>query len=239
MRPRRALGLSVLYLGVILAVALQANSASADRVGLFKSKDGVSVRYTVVTPFPMVKDKDYPAILAFPGGNQDSAAVAAAVSDYWGAEARKRGYLVFLPEAPKGYRFFQRGVFLAPDLIEHFFQKYKIKDGKLHLAGNSNGGLSAFRIALKNRKRTASLTVFPGFPTLTRDFYRMTRLKDIKVNLFVNEADERWRSMMDFTEERLKALGFDVKYTKFKDDGHKVRALAGTESKLLFDTIER
>ncbi len=107
------------------------------------------------------------------------------------------------------------------------------------MAGNSNGGLSAFRIALKNRKRTASLTVFPGFPTLTRDFYRMTRFKDIKVNLFVNEADERWSSMMDFTEERLKALGVDVKYTKFKDDGHKVKALAGTDSKLLFDTIER
>ena len=233
---RRVLGL--LVLGSI-AVALSTDAALADRVGLFTSKDGVKVRYTVVTPFPFVKTKAYPAVIAFPGGRQDTAAAKAAIADFWGAEARKRGFYVFVPEAPKGYRFHQRGVFLAPELIEHFKKKYKIKGEKFHMAGHSNGGLSAFRIALKNRKRIQSLTVFPGFPTFTRDFHRLTRLKKIKVNIFVNENDERWRSMTDFTHERLKSLGIDTSYKKFSDKGHKVIGLAGPNSKLLFDTISR
>jgi len=235
---RGALGLTF-FASLVFAFTLQVGTASADKVGLFTNKDGVKVRYTVVTPFPFVRTKAYPAIIAFPGGRQDSKAATAAITDFWGTEARKRGYFVFVPEAPKGYRFFQRGVFLAPDLIEHFKKKFKIKGEKFHMAGNSNGGLSAFRIALKNRKRISSLTVFPGFPAFTRDFYRLTRLKDVKVNLFVNEKDERWASMTEFTYERLKALGYDVTFEKFGDDGHKVKALAGANSKKLFDIIER
>ena len=115
----------------------------------------------------------------------------------------------------------------------------KIKSEKFHIAGHSNGGVSAFRIELKNRKRISSLTVFPGFPSYTRDFERLTRLKKIKVNIFVNESDERWKSMTDFTHERLKTLGIDVNYKVFPDKGHKVVSLVGANSKLLFDTIER
>jgi len=164
-------------------VTLLAETASADKVGLFKSKDGIKVRYTVVKPFSFVKTESYPAIIAFPGGWQDSKAAKAAIADFWGPKARKRGYFVFVPEAPKGYRFYQRGVFLAPELIEHFKKKFKIKGEKFHIAGNSNGGLSAFRIALKNRKRISSLTVFPGFTAFTLDYYRLTRLKNVKINL--------------------------------------------------------
>lgn len=239
MKLCRVLGPSAFCLTALAFVLIQADSALADRVGLFKNKDGVSVRYTVVTPFPYVRTKEYPAIIAFAGGRQDGKAVAAAVSDYWGAEGRKWGYFVFLPEAPKGYAFYQKGAFLAPDLIEHFKSKYNVKGEKFHMAGNSNGGLSAFRIALKNRKRIQSLTVFPGFPTFTRDFHRLTRLKNIKVNLFVNAADERWSSMTKFTHERLKALGIDVTFQEFGDNGHKVKALTGANAKLLYDTIER
>ncbi len=233
---RRVLGL--LVLGSI-AVALSTDAALADRLGFFKSKDDTKVRYTVVTPFPFVKTKAYPAIIAFPGGRQDTAAAKAAIADFWGEEARKRGFYVFVPEAPKGFMFYQRGAFLAPELIEHFKKKFKIDCEKFHLAGHSNGGISAFRIALKNRKRIQSLTVFLGFPAFTRDFQRLTRLKKIKVNIFVNENDERWRSMTDFTHERLKRLGIDVSYKKFTDKGHKVVGLAGPNSKMLFDTIAR
>jgi len=226
---------------VLAAVAqmICTGPAAADKVGLFKTKNGVSIRYTIVTPFPLIKTKEYPAILAFPSGRQDTAAAKAAIDEYWGPEARKRGYYVFVPEAPKGYLFYGRGVFLMPEFIEHFMTKYKIKDGKLHIAGNSNGGLSAFRIALKNRSRTKSLTVFPGYPATTRDLYRTSRLKKIKVNMFVNEGDKRWKEMMDFTAERLKAVGVDVHYQTFPGEGHKVDAIAGPNAKTLFDILER
>lgn len=224
---------------VLAALTGVAGEARADRVGLFKTKDGVSIRYHVVTPFPYVKDKAYPSIIAFVGGDQGADDVKTAVDDYWGPEARKRGYLVFLPEAPKGYVYYGRGVFLVPELIEHYRQEFKIEGDKLHMAGNSNGGLSAFRIALKSRSRIKTLTVFPGFPAFTRDFHRLTRLKNIKVNMFVNDVDERWKDMMDFTHERLKTLGVDVNYQVMRGDGHKIDGLAGANAKLLFDALER
>jgi len=233
----RVLGLSII--GFMLVAIMSPEAALADSVGLFKNKDGVKVRYTVVTPFPFVKTKAYPGIIAFPGGRQNTAAAGAAIKDFWGPEARKRGYYVFVPEAPKGYRFYQKGVFLMPDLIEHFMKKFKIKGEKFHLAGHSNGGLSAFRVALKNRKRISTLTVFPGFPSYTRDFERLTRLKKVKVNIFVNDSDERWRTMTDFTAERLKAIGVDVQYKVFAAKGHKVTELVGPNAKVLFDALER
>ena len=165
MNSRRALGLTF-FASLVLMVTLLAETASADKVGLFKSKDGIKVRYTVVTPFLSVKTKTYPAIIAFSGSWQDSKAAKAAITDFWGPEARKRGYFVFVPEALKGYRFYQRGVFLAPELIEHFKKKFKIKGEKFHIAGNSNGGMSVFRIALKIRKRISSLTYSQAFPRL-------------------------------------------------------------------------
>jgi hypothetical protein len=225
-----------------VALCFGIGNASADKVGLFTSKSGkkpVKVKYTIVTPFPFNKKKEYAAVLAFPGGKQNAKAVKAVIKDYWGAEARKRGYLVFVPEAPKGYLFYRRGVFLIPDFIAHLQKKYKVKGGKVHMAGGSNGGLSAFRIALKNRKRIQSLTVFPGFPFFTRDFLRLTRLKKIKVNMFVNGGDGRWKEMMDLTHERLKKLGVNVRYKVFKAEGHKVKGLAGANSKVLFDALER
>ena len=143
LKSRRALGLTF-FTSLVLIVALLAETASADKVGLVKSKDGIKVRYTVVTLFPCVKTKAYPAIISFPGGWQDSKVAKAAITDFWGPEAPKRGYFVFVPEAPKGYRSYQRGAFLAPELIEHFKKKFKVKGEKFHMAGNSNDGLSAF-----------------------------------------------------------------------------------------------
>ena len=71
LKSRRALGLTF-FTSLVLIVALLAETASADKVGLVKSKDGIRVRYTVVTLFPCVKIEAYPAIISFPGGWQDS-----------------------------------------------------------------------------------------------------------------------------------------------------------------------
>ena len=99
-----------------------------------------------------------------------------------------------------------------------------MKGEKFHMAGNSKDGLSAFRIALKNLKQISSLTVFPGFPAFTLNYYRLTCLKNVKNYPLVNGKDERRASMTEFTYERLKVLGPDVTLDKFGDDGHKVRA---------------
>ena len=151
-------------------MALSTDAALAKLVDLFKAKDGTKVRYTVVTPFPFIKLKAYPAIIAFQGRRQDTAAAKAAISNFCGEEAHKRGFFICVPEAPKGSRLYQKGGFLAPELIGHFKKQFKIADEKFHIAGHINDCLSKFGIAPKSRKRIQSLTVFPGFPAYTRDY---------------------------------------------------------------------
>ena len=153
-----------------IAVALSTDAALANLVDLFKSKDGTKVRYTVVTPFPFIKLKAYPAIIPFQGRQQDTAAAKAAISNFCGEEARKRGFFICVPEAPKGSRLYQKGGFLASELIGHLNKQFKNVDEKFHMAGHINGCLSKFGVAPKSRKRIQSLTVFPGFPAYTRDY---------------------------------------------------------------------
>ena len=161
---RRDLGILVLS---SIAVALSTDAALAELVNLFKSKDGTKIRYTVVTPCPLIKLKAYPAIIAFQGCRQDTAAAKAAISNFCGEEARKRGCFNCVPEAPKGSWLNQKGGFLAPELIEHFKKQFKMADEKFHMAGHIKGCLSKFGIALKSRKRIHSLTVFLSFPAYT------------------------------------------------------------------------
>ena len=40
---------------------------------------------------------------------------------------------------------------------------YKIQDGKFHIAGPSNGGIAAFRVAAANPQYFLSVTAFPGY----------------------------------------------------------------------------
>ena len=129
-----------------------------------KSKDinGTIVRYKVVLPNDYDPNKAYPAVLAFPGGPQTMEMVDATLGRNWRLLAERLGYIVIIPAAPNGQLYFQRGAKVFPAFLVDMFYDYKILDNKFHIAGVSNGGLSAFHLAASYPQYFWSVTGLPG-----------------------------------------------------------------------------
>lgn len=125
--------------------------------------NGAIVEYKVVLPKGYDPGKTYPGVLAFPGGGQAMNSVEGSVERYWQDEAPRRGYIVVIPAAPFGLLFFEGGDRIFPAFISLILSDYKIQDNKLHIAGVSNGGISAFHIAASYPQYFLSVTGFPGY----------------------------------------------------------------------------
>jgi poly(3-hydroxybutyrate) depolymerase len=201
--------------------------------------DGTRVYYTVILPTDYDPEKAYPAILAFPPGSQDQAMVQFTVQQNWAAQAQKRGYIVVVPQAPLGESFAARGARVFPKLIEQILADYKIRDGKFHIAGLSNGGMSAFNIAASHPQYFTSITGFPGY---LRDATpeRVNAISKMCINMHVGELDsENWVENVQKQAADFKARGLNVKFTLEKGQPHVINTLSGPGAARLFDQIER
>ena len=136
---------------MIMRIAVLLSLAASGAIGKVYDKSvpigDVTVHYKLVLPGDYDEAKAYPAVLAFPPGPQTMDMVFTTVAQNWSGEAQKRGYIVIVPAAPGGQLFFEGGSRVFPAFIEQMLKDYRIKDGKFHIAGMSNGGLSAFHIA--------------------------------------------------------------------------------------------
>ena len=108
---------------------------------------GTPVHYKLVLPKDYDPEKAYPAVLAFPPGAQTADMVLTTLERNFRAEAERRGYIVVIPTAPRGRLFSEEGARVFPEFLTQLLAEYKIRDNKFHIAGMSNGGLSAFHIA--------------------------------------------------------------------------------------------
>jgi dipeptidyl aminopeptidase/acylaminoacyl peptidase len=108
---------------------------------------GLKVDYKVVLPNGFDTTREYPAILAFGGGPQNMRIVDAALSRYWAPEAERRGYIVVSPAAPTDQLFFENSDRVFPEFLDMILRDYKVRGGRMHVAGPSNGGVSAFHVA--------------------------------------------------------------------------------------------
>lgn len=190
-------------------------------------EDGTTLRYALVLPSGFDHEHPLPALLALPPGPQDGQMVEAGLGRYWGRQAAKRGWLVVSPAAPDGELFFRGSERHLPALLAHIREHYPIENDRFHLAGSSNGGRSAFRIALDHPELFLSLTALPGFPPTDDDMKRLERLADLPVRLFVGGEDRGWVERMKETRKRLEALGADVELTVLSGEGHVPPSLDG------------
>ena len=99
--------------------------------------------------------------------------------------------------------------------------------GPVHVAGISNGGLSAFRIAGLYAPLFQSLTVLPGFPPTDEDRKNLTNLKHMRITMFVGETDQPWRDRSEETARTLRDIGANVQLTVVAGEGHFLRSLTG------------
>lgn len=211
------------FLGVVLITSTVQAQHTFHELEL---SDGARLRYALVLPRDFDPETAYPALLALPPGGQDETMVAAGLGRYWGHQAAERGWLVVSPVAPQGVLFFVGSERYVPELLGHIRSNYEVAGGRFHVAGNSMGGRSAFRIALDNPKDFASLIALPGFPTRD-DFDRLDRLAGLPVRLFVGGEDRDWIEPMQRTRDLLADLGNDVSLTVFPGEGHVPPSLDG------------
>ncbi len=123
------------------------------------TQDGSIVEFMVTVPPEYVIGSQAPVLLALPPGPQTKSAVSQGVNDYWSEEAGRRGWVVVSPAAVQGQLYFQGAERVIPELLDHIVDRFSPAGDKVHLAGISNGGLSAFHIALQHPDRfTASLS---------------------------------------------------------------------------------
>ena len=201
--------------------------------------DGTEIEYALALPADYQNDKAYPALLAFPGGRQTVDSVEGGLSRFWEREAVKRGYIVFSPAAPTGKPFYESGADLIPEFLQRQLAAYKIEGGKFHVAGLSNGGVSAFVVAIRYPELFHSLTALAGFPVEQIEFDRLDRLRDIRIAMFVGDSDTYWKEGMEKTRDRLASLGKTVYFEVISRNGHFLPDLSFENSARVFKRIGR
>ena len=165
------------------------------------------------------------------------AIVQGTVDRNWRAQAEQRGYIVVVPAAPDGQLFFEEGARVFPEFITKLMIDFKVEGGKFHIAGMSNGGLSALHIAAMYPQYFLSVTGFPGYlidPTPAR----VKALNGMCINMHVGELDPEWLEAMKQQSEQLRAQGYQVRFTVEPNQPHRLETLAGDGASRLFNQFD-
>jgi len=198
--------------------------------------DAVNIDYVMLTPEGFTVGDRAPVVLALPPGGQDLAGAQNTVARVYEREALRRGWVVVSPAAPGGQLYFEGSEALVPGLISWIKSWVDAQGGAVHLAGVSNGGISAFRIAAENPDDVRSIVVFPGFARSGDDQQALADLADVPVRMFVGQNDTDWVLAMVDTEERLVDAGGDVTLEVVPGEGHIIASL--WDGQRIFDELD-
>lgn len=232
----RRLSLSI-AIGLVLAIIkmLEANAAAINELAL---SDGTKITYVLALPSDFNRERAYPFLVVFPGGEQTIDTVQGGLERFWEVEALRRGFVVISLVAPRGKPFFKNGIDLVPEFLNRLQKSYRVKGDKFHLAGHSNGGVSAFRAAVRYPELFQSLTALAGFPEEGKDFARLDRLKNLRISMLVGDGDLYWKEGMKRTFDRLKLLKNEVYFQVLPRNGHFLPDLSFENSSRIFDHIQ-
>jgi poly(3-hydroxybutyrate) depolymerase len=227
-------------LPLLTALLFPANlPVKADVLEKTKNIGGTIVHYKVVLPKDYDASKAYPGVLAFGGGPQTMNVVDGVIARNFREEAEKRGYIVVVPAAPDGQLFFEGGERIFPEFLKQILADYKIQDNKFHIAGPSNGGISAFHVASLNPEYFLSITAFPGYLWEETPAH-IQAISKMCINMFVGELDPMgWQDMMQRQASEFRAKGMTAQYTVEKGQPHRLETLAGPGAARLFDLFEK
>jgi predicted esterase len=223
---------------VIAAVMLSGQPLAAKMFDKNADIAGTKLDYKVILPNDYDPAQSYFGILAFPGGPQTMEMVMGTVMRNWREQAENLGYIVVVPAAPNGDLFFEQGDRVFPAFIDKLLKDYKIKDNKLHIAGVSNGGLSAFHIASLYPQYFWSVTGLPGFlDDATPE--RVQALSKLCIYMYAGGLDTGWLRNEEQQAAKLKSKGFTVEFNEEKGQGHVMRTLEGPGAARLFKQFEQ
>lgn len=197
--------------------------------------DGSKLEFALLLPEDFNPAQFYPVLLALPPGPQSLDMVEAGLSSYWTPGSAGRDWIVVSPIAPGGRLFFQGSERQLTEFIEVIIRELRVEGDRLHLAGISNGGISAFRIAILQPELFHSTVVLPGFPA-DQDFSRLDRLREMRVVMFVGEMDTTWVEEMKKAQEELERLQVNSTLEIVPGNGHFISNISGEQIFSLLDS---
>lgn len=193
------------------------------------------LNYLVLMPESFDSTLSYPVLLALPPGAQSINEVEWAVNLYYIRQSIQRNWIVISPIAPEGILFHEGSEVYIPMLLDEIEKSFHVEEGKYHIAGISNGGISAFRLATAYPERFKSVTVFPGIPLESDERY-LNKMVDMAITLYVGQNDDPdWVNGTEQTAGILDSLGAEVVYKVWPANGHVITSLKPTDLFDLFD----
>lgn len=201
----KSIGLKLLQVVSIAALIFGGTALSAqERIEL---ADGSVLTVFMVQP---AQTTDVPSpLLILMGGGPGNASISRDTSIWLGSGFAERGWMVAVPVSPnnRAFRGAENNEKVA-QLIQVLQQRDDIADGRVMLAGISNGGMSALEIARRNPDAYMGVVAVPALATSAFD---NRPLKDFPVYLRIGGEDQLgWADRFDETEAALTEAGVDL-----------------------------
>ena len=170
-------------------------------------EDGSVLGVFVVMPAETTDDPSTLVVLM--GGGPGNASISRDTSIWLGGGFSERGYVVAVPISPNNRAFRgEENNQKVEQLIVELQQRDYIAEGKVLLAGISNGGMSALEIARRNPQNYFGVAAVPALATSVVD---NRRLAGFPVYLRIGGADQLgWANRFEETVDALTEAGVDL-----------------------------
>ena len=189
---------------VLIASIFCSMAYAQERITL---KDGSRLSVYIVKPAQTLSEPSPLVILM--GGGPGNASISRDTSIWLGGGFAERGWMVAVPVSPNNRAF--RGDennHKVEQLITELQKRDEIANGKVLLAGISNGGMSALEIARRNPANYMGVAAVPALATSVVD---NRVLAGFPVYLRIGGADQLgWAERFDETAEALTEAGVDL-----------------------------
>ena len=189
---------------ISLLLMLPMLSSGQERIEL---EDGSQL--TVFMVRPAETSAEASPLLVLMGGGPGNASISRDTSIWLGGGFAERGWLVAVPVSPNNRAF--RGIEnnqKVAQLIDVLQQREEVAEGRVMLAGISNGGMSALEIARRDPDAYMGVVAVPALATSA---YDNRNLKDFPVYLRIGGEDELgWEDRFDETVDALTEAGVDL-----------------------------
>ena len=189
---------------VLIASIFCSMTYAQERITL---EDGSRLSVYIVKPAQTLSEPSPLVILM--GGGPGNASISRDTSIWLGGGFAERGWMVAVPVSPNNRAF--RGDennHKVEQLITELQKRDEISNGKVLLAGISNGGMSALEIARRNPANYMGVAAVPALATSVVD---NRVLAGFPVYLRIGGADQLgWAERFDETAEALTEAGVDL-----------------------------
>ncbi len=201
--------------GLPLLLASYTSASTLTKSGTFA---GLKVDYKVVLPDEFDPSRPYPLVLVFAGGSQSMRSVNGELSR-WTREAERRGYILVSPATPADQLFYESSDKIFPEFLDTILHDYNVLGGRMHVAGASTGGVSAFHVASLYPAYFSSVSVYPGYLGDTTDPV-VEALKPLCIHMYVGERDTDWLRAMKQQSDMFRRRGYSAVLLVAEDQGH-------------------